>query len=210
MLPEQTCLPPSPALIIFTLSLYFSRSPWCSEEGWFSSSRPNLGYKAPCCARSLGRRPGLAGAWGRPCFQLEAPLWSWVPAGLRAPPPPPHQPSWKGGPASSQAPWRRGPLSSRKAVCLVRREDCVPHNPPRGALPQVVALVPIVPPVPSAALADWVERTCENLPGVPTPPPVTSPPNSSETASPCTHTGGTGSGGSPDALRELNVFLCNF
>lgn len=33
-------------------------------------------------------------------------------------------------------------------------------------------------PVPSAALADWVERTCENLPGVPTPPPVTSPPSS--------------------------------
>lgn len=69
---------------------------------------------------------------------------------------------------------------------------------------------PSSPPVPSAALADWVERTCENLPGVPTPPPVTSPPNSSETASPCTHTGGTGSGRSPDALRELNVFLCNF
>ena len=70
-------------------------------------SRPNLGYRAPCCARALGRRPGLAGAWGRPCFQLEAPGAGGAPGST----PQPHLQSWEGGLALSQAPWRRGPLS---------------------------------------------------------------------------------------------------
>lgn len=176
VLPEQTCLPPSPALIFFTLSLCFSRSPWCSEEGRFSSSRPNLGYRAPSCARALGGRPGLAGAWGRPCFQLEAPRWSRVLEGPRAPPPPSHPPSWEGGPASSQAPWRWGPLSPQKAGCLVGREDCVPHNLPRGALPQAVALVPVPPPSPLRPWPTGWSARVRTSPGSPRPRPSPHPP----------------------------------
>ena len=203
MLPEQTCLPPPAALFLFTLSLCFSRSRWCSEEGQFSSSRPNFGHRAPCCMRAPGRGLGAA----LPPAGGASAVWCQRGPGLH----PPTPPAVLGGRTDlERGPWRRGPLSPRKAGRLVGREDCVPHNPPRGALPQAVALVPVVPPSPLRPWPTGWSARVRTSPGSHAPARHLSPQLSSETASPCTHTGGTGSGRSPDALRELNVFLCNF
>ena len=159
-------------------------------------SQSSLLYACP----RQGPGGGPASSWRRRCCL--------VPAGPRAPPPNPTRSP--GRTDLERGPWRRGPLSPRKAGCLVGREDCVPHNPPRGALPQAVALVPVVPPSPLRPWPTGWSARVRTSPGSHTPARHLSPQLSSETASPCTHTGGTGSGRSPDALRELNVFLCNF
>lgn len=80
----------------------------------------------------------------------------------------------RGRTASSQAPW-----SSRKAGYLVGREDCVPHNLPQGALPQAVALVPIIPPPPPSPLRPWPtgwSARVRTSPGYPRPRPSPHPP----------------------------------
>lgn len=107
---------------------FLTWSPWCSEEGGVSTSRPNLQSPLLCTC--------LAGPWGQPCFQLDAPQWFWVRAELQALPCPlasTPPASWARGLASSQAPWRwaagAGPLSPPKGR-LSGQEGRLSPSPP--------------------------------------------------------------------------------
>lgn len=75
-------------------------------------------------------------------------------------------------------PLEAGPSEPPKGRLSGREGRLCPPQPPVRGSASGCGSGPRPPTVPSAALANWVERTCENLPGVPTPPPVTSPPNS--------------------------------
>lgn len=140
VLPEQTCLPPSPALI-FTLSLCFSRSLWCWGGGAVFLESPQLGLQSSllcACPRQE--------AWpGRGLGEALLPAGG---AGCRRGPGlhPPTPPAVLGGRTGLEpGPLEAGPSEPLKGRLSGREGRLCPPQPAARALPQAAALVPVVP-----------------------------------------------------------------